>query len=357
MICLRVRPLRKWADVAAATEHGRRVRKAAHIDLTRSQMNEHYVFDPDAVQLERCETPADITRCLRARAGELGAKWHKSAIVATEIMFIASKSFFTRSDGTVDTALANDWSDACLRAWERLFPGQSVAARLDLDETTPHLSVFFLPLHERRYRSQSRVLRQPERTRLKVSHNKAFGDVKGPDILAMLQSWLAAEMQAAGFDLVRGQRVDETGNGNKTPAAGRRALAAARQLAEDIEEDALAKAAERFEDTELRINQRLREVQAQVVDAKQKIMARHEKNQKNADELRRFRQELVRGFEDLQRDREELLDQIRILDRVMRDIARQLGVEATGSFQKRLRAISEALEDRQSGGGPAYRPS
>lgn len=356
-ICLRIRPLRKWADVAAATEHGRRARKTEHVERSRSHLNEHYVFSPDTSQLERSLTPADIALCLRSRATSLGARWHKSAIVATEVMFIASRAFFTRRDGSIDREVAQHWSVACMRAWERLFPGQTVAARLDLDETTPHLSLFFLPLHERQYRSLSRALKEPEVGKLKVSHNKVFGDAKGPYVLGMLQSWLAAEMQAVGFDLSRGYSVDETGNSNKTPAAGRRALVAARQLAEEIEESARADAVARIEETELRINRRLTEVQAQVVEAKQKIEARHDKNQRNADKLRLYRQELVEGFEELSRERAELLRQVRTLDRVMHDIARQLGVEATGSFQTRLKTISHALEESRSGGGPAYRPS
>ena len=143
MICLRVKPLRKWADVATATQHGRRGRRMEHVDAARSHMNVHYVFVPSRGRLEKSNAPADITLCLRDRASSLGARWHKSAIVATEVMFIASRSFFSRGDGSIDLQLAQDWSDACMRAWERLFPGQTVAGRLDLDETTPHLSLFF----------------------------------------------------------------------------------------------------------------------------------------------------------------------------------------------------------------------
>ena len=328
-----------------------------HVDIARSHMNVHYVFVPSRGRLEKSNTPADITLCLRDRASSLGARWHKSAIVATEVMFIASQSFFSRGDGSIDLELARDWSDACMRAWERLFPGQTVAGRLDLDEMTPHLSLFFLPLHERKYRSQSRNLMEPEAGKLKISHNKVFGDAKGPYVLSLLQDWLAAEMQAVGFDLARGRRVDETGNSNKTPAAGRRALAAVRQLAEDIEEKALSEAAARMDETELRINRRLTEIQTSVTGARQKILAGHAKNQRNADQLRLYRQELLKGFEELNRDRAELLAQIRTLDRVMHDVARQLGVEATGSFQMRLKTISDALEESRSGGGPAYRPN
>lgn len=197
-IALRVRPLKKWADVAAATQHGQRIRNVEHVDLTKSHLNTHWEHNARAGGLVRSDAPADITRCLRTRAGQLGARWHKTAIVGTEIMFIASSEFFQTNDGICDHARAQSWAEACLDAWEGLFPGQSVAARLDLDETTPHLSIFFLPLHERHYRSTARALKEPTATKLKVSHNKTFGEAKGPEILSMLQNWIADEMQIAG---------------------------------------------------------------------------------------------------------------------------------------------------------------
>lgn len=160
-IALRVRPLRKWSDVAAASEHGKRIRNVGHVDLSRSHLNLHWTVDPKTGRLQPVDQPADIARCLRTRAGQLGARWHKTAIVGTEIMFITSPDFFKAGDGSTDQARAAIWAEACLEAWQGLFPGQSVAARLDLDETTPHLSVCFLPLHERRYRSATRALKEP----------------------------------------------------------------------------------------------------------------------------------------------------------------------------------------------------
>ena len=138
-IALRVRPLKKWSDVAAATEHGQRIRNVAHVDLSRSHLNAHWVHDAKAGGLVRADAPADITACLRRRANQIGARWHKTAIVGTEVMFIASPGFFNGSDGGCDHARAQQRAEACLRAWQGLFPDQSACARLDLDETTePH---------------------------------------------------------------------------------------------------------------------------------------------------------------------------------------------------------------------------
>ena len=355
-IALRVRPMRKWSDVSAASEHGQRIRNVEHVDLSRSHLNVHWTVDPKIGCLQPVDQPADIVRCLRARAGQLGARWHKTAIVCTEIMFIASPEFFEASDGSTDHARSRTWAEACLEAWQGLFPGQSAAARLDLDETTPHLSVFFLPLHERRYRSATRALKEPKSTQLKVSHNKTFGEAKGPEILSMLQTWIADEMQIAGFDLHRGLRVDETGATNKTPAAGRRAVAAARQLAAEIEERAHEEAENSKALAEQEIGRRLVEVRSQVDAAREKILTARATNKERAEAIKQAWADLETERAAVRQANDDMLKRIRVLDQVMHQVAQELEIEATGSFWTRLKAISEAIKDRRSGGGPAYRP-
>lgn len=355
-IALRIRPLRKWADVAAATHHGARVRNVEHVDLSRSSLNAHWTFDAAKGRLERAEGSADIAQCLKARAGQLGARWHKSAIVATEAMFIASPEFFESDDGEPDRQLALRWSGACLQAWQGLFPGQSVAARLDLDETTPHLSVFFLPLHERRYRTTARALKEPKATQLKVSHNKVFGEAKGPEVLAMLQTWIADEMKTAGFELERGLRVDETGVSHRTPVAGRRAVAAARQLAQQIEEIAREQAALHKSVAEEEISRRWQDIRAQADIARENILAAHTANEAHAAAIQQAWEDLEAERTEVQKSRNDLLEKIQVLDRVMHQVAYELDVQATGSFWARVKAIADALEDRRSGGGPAFRP-
>lgn len=355
-IALRIRPLRKWADVAAATEHGARVRNVEHVDLSRSHLNVHWTFDAASGQLRPTDGPADIARCLKARAGQLGARWHKTAIVGTEVMFIASPEFFQTTESTCDHARAYSWAKACLAAWEGLFPGQSVAARLDLDETTPHLSIFFLPLHERRYRSTTRALKEPKSNQLKVSHNKTFGDAKGPEILSMLQTWIADEMRLTGFDLERGLRVDETGASHRTPAAGRRAVAAARQFAGEIEELARENAAQQKSVAEEEINRRVLDVRGQIDVARDGILAARAANKERAAAIRKAREELELERAEVKKAKDDLHKKIQVLDQVMHAVARELDVNVTGSFWTRLKAIADALEDRRGGGGPAYRP-
>jgi hypothetical protein len=355
-IALRVRPMKKWADVAAATQHGQRIRNVEHVDLTKSHLNTHWSFDGAKGHLQPTDHPTDIAHCLRTRAGQLGARWHKTAIVGTEIMFIVSPEFFGIGDGLTDHSRAQNWAEACLRAWEGLFPSQSVAARLDLDETTPHLSVFFLPLHERRYRSATRPIKEPKAVKVKVSHNKTFGEAKGPEILSMLQTWIADEMQIAGFDLHRGLRVDETGATNKTPAAGRRAVAAARQLAAEIEKLAREDAEHSKAIAEQEIGRRLIEVRGQVDAAREKILTARASNRERAEAIRQAWADLETERADVRQASDDLLKRIRVLDQVMHQVAQELEIETTGSFWKRLKAISEAIEDRRSGGGPAYRP-
>jgi hypothetical protein len=355
-IALRIRPLKKWADVAAATQHGQRIRNVEHVDLTLSHLNRHWTFDIATGQLHPSEHPADIARCLRTRAGQLGARWHKTAIVGTEVLFIASPEFFRTTDGSCDHGRAHSWAEACLRAWDGLFPGQSVAARLDLDETTPHLSIFFLPLHERRYRSNARVLKQPQATQLKVSHNKTFGEAKGPEVLAMLQNWIADEMRLAGFELERGLRVDETGATNRTPAAGRRAVAAARHFSAEIEALAQEEAETSKAIAEQEIGKRLIEVRGQVNVARERILTERARNKERTATIKQAWADLETERAAVKQANDDLLKRIRVLDQVMHQVAQELEIETTGSFWKRLKAISEAIEDRRGGGGPAYRP-
>lgn len=328
-VSLRIKPLRRWGDVGAASKHGRRETDGSHINSDRTSDNMHWVFSPDTGSLEHCPGAPDLQACLHQVARRADATWHKGAIVATEVLFTAAPAFFSSAENP--DALAKRWAEVCIAAWQDLFPAQSAAARLDLDETTPHLSIFFLPLHERTYDGSRRNLQNRERKSVKVSHNKTFGERKGPIVLSMLQDWYADQMERAGFALVRGARVHLTGNRNRTPQAGRQAVSAALQLAADIQADATERADQLARATEEKLVARLGAAKQKLGEAR----AAHEAE----------RQALAQ-------ERAILDQKERELQQVMLTVVEAFRLDASSSLQECLHQINQLIGDQSAGYGP-----
>lgn len=258
-IAVRVKPLKQWSDVSNATRHGKREDPSKHVDRSRTHLNKHWlsmdIENPDGSvgrKVMPTEQPVDIAAAFKDLADKRGAKWRKNAIVGTEMLFIASPDFFGAA-GPQREKLANEWALKCITAAIKKYPGQVAAARLDLDETTPHLSVFLIPTYQKSYDGEKRQSsRKPKRT---ISHNQVFGT---PEKLSALQDWAAAEMKAAGYKLERGEPKIKKGPDHNTPAEGRRrlqqvdeqaehTLAGARSAAERIIADAEGEAAKIIE--------------------------------------------------------------------------------------------------------------
>lgn len=234
-IAVRVKPLKQWSDVSNATRHGKREDPSKHVDRSRTHLNKHWVSmdvpNPDGSMgrklMPTSEAP-DIAAAFKDLAEKRGAKWRKGAIVGTEMLFIASPDFFGPA-GPERDKLAAEWANKCLRAALKKYPGQVAAARLDLDETTPHFSIFLIPTYQKSYDGEKRQSsRKPKRT---ISHNQVFGT---PEKLSALQDWAAAEMKAAGYKLERGEPKTKKGADHNTPAEGRRQIQQAREQAEHI---------------------------------------------------------------------------------------------------------------------------
>ncbi|WP_170421304.1 plasmid recombination protein [Ruegeria arenilitoris] len=213
--CVRIQKIRSAVDARNATKHGRRERGAfgkSRVDLERSHLNLHWRFDADLHELKLVDECPDYREALEARRDQLGARRPKNGTFGTEMLFTASPSLFRRSCGDVDLEIAKVWARSCLDLAEARYSGMCVAARLDLDETTPHLSVFILPTYEKSYGGEKRQSkRKPRRT---VSHNKVFG---GPEQLSMLQDWLADGLKEQGFCVERGLPVEVTRARNFRP--------------------------------------------------------------------------------------------------------------------------------------------
>lgn len=234
-IAVKVKPLTQWSDVSNATRHGRRDDPAKHVDRSRTHLNQHWIAakitkKDGTVQwgMNKSEEAVDIAEAFKATAEGANLKWRKNAIVGTEMLFIASPGFFG-PPGAARNKKAEEWSLDCLRAAMKKYPGQIAAARLDLDETTPHFSVFLLPAYAKSYGGEKRQsTRKPKPT---ISHNQVFGK---PEQLSALQDWAAAEMKAAGHKLERGNPKTTKGSDYLTPAEGRRRIQEAEEKAQAI---------------------------------------------------------------------------------------------------------------------------
>lgn len=272
-VAVRIKNFRSWADVANATRHGRREDPAPHVDRERTKLNVHWELAEDGQRLVRAEQGADIRACMERLGKERGAKWRKGAAVGTEMLWIASPDFFEQHGprGSAEwMKAAEKWARDCLAETEAGFSGQVAAARLDLDEQTPHLSVFILPMTEKEPQGPRRgsdeakaaeLLKDPSgaseaalraaqgvwdraeakrarrKPRLTVSAGAHFG--KRHKLVA-LQDWAAEAMARRGHALDRGEPKTTKGRDHQTPAAGRAKIEAAEKLAKKIIEDAQA---------------------------------------------------------------------------------------------------------------------
>ena len=216
-VSVRVKKVRTAGDLANFTRHARREPgsfKKSLIDQDRSHLNKHWQFDRDAESLEECDvSQVDYGDAVEKLRQMNKARRAKNSSMCTEMLFTASPGFFKGPDGAIDQGKAERWFQACLEAAQERYPGMVAAARLDLDETTPHGSVFILPMYEKSYSGEKRKsTRAPRRA---VSHNKVFG---GRQDYRNLQDWAGRVMSQHDFDLVRGRPIEETRLKNFPPA-------------------------------------------------------------------------------------------------------------------------------------------
>lgn len=251
-IAVRVKPLKKWSDVSNATRHGRREDPARHVDRSRTHLNHHYGWTLDEggqPVLRKQDEPVDIEAAFRASAEHHGAKWRKGAIVGTELLFIASPEFFTDAGAPGSPeylAHAKEWAVACASSVKKRYPSMAAAVRIDLDEKTPHVSVFMLPMYEKQTAPRLRkdgTRGKPRAARKTISHNTLFGGTgdEGPKKMSALQDWAAECMAEHGYQLERGTPKKNKGPDHLTPAEGRRRIAQAAE-AEEAAKEALAAA-------------------------------------------------------------------------------------------------------------------
>ena len=203
-VSIRVEKIRTRTEAGGATRHGRRGRGVKHVDKAKSIYNVHWKVTVDG-KIVRVTEAIDVGQSLEDRAKELNAKFRANGALGTEALIWTGTGYLsnrTDADRRTATLFAYD----AIKAMVRKFGVRVVGARLDLDERSPHVSVFLVPIYVKEHGGD---IRKSRGKTYAVSHNSLFGG--GRDGMSRLQDWIAEAMQAAGHALERGRPKSETG--------------------------------------------------------------------------------------------------------------------------------------------------
>jgi len=219
--------------IGQANAHGNRTDISAHVDRSRSHLNQFWVPNLGL------EDPTDLVAAVDRVTEVLGARRRSdNAGLLADFHVGASPEFFLYDDGRqgFDPDKIQRWTDYNIEVFNRKFPGRVAQIRLDMDEKTPHLAVFVVPTY---------VKTTKRGETLWVSYRKQFGGDKheASEKCIALQDWYAEEM--AFFGLHRGEPKEETGAVHTHHSTYRREEArksAETQLAKDNAEAAAADA-------------------------------------------------------------------------------------------------------------------
>jgi hypothetical protein len=175
--------------------------------LRRGSLEEFANCDPDRRHLNQFGTdlpgadPTALVGNLKRFTHEASARRREGAAVAAHLILFASPVFFRPNDvadiGGEDAERVEKFRDLALGAVRERF-GPIPAWRMDLDEATPAIDVFLVPLVRRGGKRGEEYW---------VSYREAFGGPKQK--VRLLQTWFAEAMAPLG--LVRGRPVEETG--------------------------------------------------------------------------------------------------------------------------------------------------
>jgi 5S rRNA maturation endonuclease (ribonuclease M5) len=140
-IC-RISKLKNGGSIAASEHHTLRKRETPNADLKKE--NERFIGN------EPIQSPVTLEQEVFARIGE--QKIRKNAVLCVEMLLTASPEYF-RPD---DQGRAGKWEVEQLEQWKRLnrdwlteqYGDRIVRAELHLDEATPHIHAYLVPLDD-----------------------------------------------------------------------------------------------------------------------------------------------------------------------------------------------------------------
>lgn len=212
---VRAQKIGSKTDLRNFDKHGKRIGGPEatfrnSVDESLSHLNRHY--KPINGILQQCDvSQVDLVNQYDEMVNETGAKASKlSDHIGTEMILLASPEYFLDSDGNRDNEKIDAYVNRSMEYAQHYYGGKIFGARLDLDETTPHLSIFICPHYEKTYkkRGSDEILRSGK---IGLSHNKVIPKYE------VLQTQYALFMNKLG--LARGLTKEEHKAQNKAAKA------------------------------------------------------------------------------------------------------------------------------------------
>lgn len=188
---LRIEKLKTFGNVAGSDDHVTRNRETPNADPTKEN-----------VPLIGGEDSRSLEEIVKQKISMLKHRPRKDAVLCTEMFLSASPEYFRPGD----PSLSGQWSDSLMQQWaiasrdwlSQNYGSKCVRAELHLDESTPHIHAFIVPLNEKTGR---------------VSHDAMFGGRGGQGRikLSKLQDSYAAALAPLGIERgVKGSKATHT---------------------------------------------------------------------------------------------------------------------------------------------------
>lgn len=203
---IHIKKIRTAADLKNLDNHGKRIGGQnatfrASVDDDRTHLNQHYIFlgdEPMQIDVDA----VDLNEQWKEMQLASGGKVPKNGSMATEVIFSASPEFFEN----LNKQELQKWINDTLEIAAQKYEDQIFGARVDLDEKTPHLSVFVQPwyikeVQQRELKEGARKRKSRRKPRVAISHNKIFGNRFD---YAAAHTWYNDELKKRGHNLERG---------------------------------------------------------------------------------------------------------------------------------------------------------
>ncbi|WP_375493033.1 MobV family relaxase [uncultured Nostoc sp.] len=188
---LRIEKLKTFGNVAGSDDHVTRNRETPNADPTKEN-----------VRLIGGEDERALEEIVKEKISTLKHRPRHDAVLCTEMFLSASPEYFR----PVDPSQSGQWSDSLMQQWaiasrdwlSQNYGSKCVRAELHLDESTPHIHAYIVPLNEKTGR---------------VSHDAMFGGRGGQGRikLSKLQDSYAAALAPLGIERgVKGSKATHT---------------------------------------------------------------------------------------------------------------------------------------------------
>ncbi|MBE9210947.1 plasmid recombination protein [Nostoc sp. LEGE 06077] len=188
---LRIEKLKTFGNVAGSDDHVTRNRETPNADPTK-----------DNIRLIGGEDNRPLEEIVKEKISTLKHRPRKDAVLCTEMFLSASPEYFRPHD----PSMSGHWSNERMQQWARAscdwlvenYGDKCVRAELHLDESTPHIHAYIVPLNDKTNR---------------VSHDAMFGGRggQGRKKLSQLQDSYASALAPLGIQRgVKGSKATHT---------------------------------------------------------------------------------------------------------------------------------------------------